>query len=135
MSTTSSPSTPQIEFVTPLLGLSEHTRFELAPLDPDGIFFTLRSTQDPDLRLVLTDPMLFYPDYDAVIDGETARSLEIESDDDGALLAVVNMSRGPEQATINLFAPIVVNPKAHRAAQATLYGEDHPLDAPLTPRT
>ncbi|MGI4895642.1 MAG: flagellar assembly protein FliW [Janthinobacterium lividum] len=130
-----SETTPKIEFVTPLMGLSEHTRFEIEPLDDDGMFFTLRSTDDPDLRLVLADPMPFYPDYDAVIDGETAKSLQIENEGEGAILAVVNMSQGIEKATMNLFAPIVVNPSAHRAAQALLYGEDHPFDAPLTPQS
>ncbi|GAA0320311.1 flagellar assembly protein FliW [Kineococcus aurantiacus] len=129
-----SETTPKIEFVTPLMGFDEHTRFELEPLDEDGLFLTMRSTSDPDLRLVLADPQPFYPDYDAVIDPDTAKALQIEKEEDGAVLAIVNLAEGMEKATMNLFAPIVVNPKAHRAVQAMLYGEDHPLDAPLPPK-
>jgi flagellar assembly factor FliW len=129
-----SDTKPKIEFVSPLMGFDEHTAFELEALDEDGMFFTMRSTSDPDLRLVLADPTPFYPDYDAVIDGDTAKSLQIEDEKDGAILAIVNMAQGKENATMNLFAPIVVNPKAHRAVQAMLYGEDHPLDAPIPPK-
>jgi len=128
-----SDTTPKIEFVTPLAGFDTHKSFELEALDDDGMFFTMRSTSDPDLRLVLADPMPFYPEYTPVIDGGTAEAIQLTNEDDGAVLAVVNMTLGMEKATMNLLAPIVVNPKAHRAAQAVLYGEDHPLDAPLTP--
>ncbi|MBB2899686.1 flagellar assembly factor FliW [Kineococcus radiotolerans] len=128
-----SDTKPKIEFVSPLMGFDQHTAFEIEALDDDGMFFTMQSTSDPSLRLVLADPQPFYPDYDAVIDGDTAKSLQIEDEGDGAILAIVNMAQGMEKATMNLFAPIVVNPKAHRAVQAMLYGEDHPLDAPLNP--
>lgn len=126
-----SETTPKIEFIAPLAGLEQHKSFELQPLDDDGMFFTMRSTSDPSLQLVVADPMPFYPDYEPVIDGETAKSLELENEEDGAVLAVVNMQEGAEKATMNLFAPIVVNPRAHRATQAVLYGKDQPLDAPL----
>jgi flagellar assembly factor FliW len=130
-----SDTKPKIEFVSPLMGFDQHTAFEIEALDDDGVFFTMQSTSDPSLRLVLADPQPFYPDYDAVIDGETAKSLQIEDEKDGAILAIVNMAQGMDKATMNLFAPIVVNPKAHRAVQAMLYGEDQPLDAPLTPKS
>ncbi|GAB3467774.1 flagellar assembly protein FliW [Kineococcus endophyticus] len=126
-----SETTPKIEFISPLVGLEEHRSFELEPLDEDGLFFTMRSTSDPSLQLVVADPMPFYPDYEPMIDGDTARSLEIVDEKDGAVLAVVNMQGGAEKATMNLLAPIVLNPKAHRATQAVLYGKDQPLDAPL----
>ncbi|MEW1959079.1 flagellar assembly protein FliW [Kineococcus sp. NPDC059986] len=126
-----SETTPKIEFISPLVGLEEHRSFELEPLDEDGLFFTMRSTSDPSLQLVVADPMPFYPDYEPMIDGDTARSLEIVDEADGAVLAVVNMAGGAEKATMNLLAPIVLNPKAHRATQAVLYGKDQPLDAPL----
>jgi flagellar assembly factor FliW len=128
-----SDTKPKIEFVAPLMGFDEHTAFELDSLDDDGMFYTMQSTSDPSLRLVLADPAPFYPDYDAVINDETAEALQIENEGDGAVLTIVNMSMGMEKATINLFAPIVVNPKSHKALQTLQYGPgEHPLDAPLT---
>ncbi|NAZ85450.1 flagellar assembly protein FliW [Kineococcus indalonis] len=125
---------PKIEFITPLVGLSESTRFELTPLDEDGTFFSMRSMDDPDLRLVLADPMPFYPDYEPVIDGEMAKALDITSDQDGAVLAVVNIGKSLEDSTVNLMAPVVLNPRSHRAAQAVLTGSHLPLNAPLIPK-
>ena len=128
-----SDTKPKIEFVTPLMGFDENTTFELDALDDDGMFYTMQSTSDPSLKLVLADPTPFYPDYDAVINDETAQALDIENEGDGAVLTIVNMSLGMEKATMNLFAPIVMNPKSHKALQTLQYGtDDSPLDAPLT---
>jgi len=128
-----SDTKPKIEFVTPLMGFDEHTAFELDSLDDDGMFYTMQSTSDPSLRLVLADPTPFYPDYDAVINNETAEALQIENEGDGSVLTIVNMALGMEKATLNLFAPIVVNHKSHKALQTLQYGiDDTPLDAPLT---
>ncbi|WP_380161782.1 flagellar assembly protein FliW [Kineococcus sp. R86509] len=129
-----SDTKPKIEFVAPLMGFDKNTTFELDALDDDGMFYTMQSTSDPSLRLVLADPTPFYPDYDVIINDETAQALDIESEGDGAILTIVNMAMGMEKATINLFAPIVVNPKSHKALQTLQYGtDDSPLDAPLTP--
>ena len=125
---------PKIEFLSPMMGLTDHTRFELEPLDDNGILFTMRATDDPDLRLILADPMAFYPDYEPTIDGEMAKALDLSSEEDGAVLAVVNPRGGLEEATVNLMAPVVVNHKSHRAAQAVLAGSDLPMDAPLIPK-
>ncbi|WP_328291754.1 flagellar assembly protein FliW [Kineococcus sp. NBC_00420] len=129
-----SDTKPKIEFVAPLMGFDEHTAFELEALGDDGMFYTMQSTSDPSLRLVLADPTPFYPGYDAIINDETAAALDLQDETDGAVLTIVNMARGMEKATINLFAPIVVNPKSHKALQTLQYGtEDAAMDAPLTP--
>ena len=125
---------PKIEFLSPMMGLTDHTRFELEPLDDNGILFTMRATDDPDLRLILSDPMAFYPDYEPTIDGEMAKALDLTSEEDGAVLAVVNPRGDISKATVNLMAPVVLNHKSHRAAQTVLTGSDHPLDAPLIPK-
>jgi flagellar assembly factor FliW len=131
-----SDTKPKIEFVAPLMGFDENTTFELDALDDDGMFYTMRSTSDPSLRLVLADPAPFYPDYDAIINDETATALDLQDETDGAVLTIVNMSMGMEKATINLFAPIVVNPKSHKALQTLQYGtEDAAMDAPLNPQS
>ncbi|PPK92144.1 flagellar assembly factor FliW [Kineococcus xinjiangensis] len=122
---------PKIEFVAPMMGLPDHTKYDLQPLDDNGILFSLRCEEDPDLRLILADPMSFYPDYEPVIDREMADSLGLDTEEDAAVLAVVNPGQKLEEATINLMAPVVLNHKSHRAAQAVLTGSDFPLRAPL----
>ncbi|GAA4980596.1 flagellar assembly protein FliW [Kineococcus glutinatus] len=132
--TVATDAAPKIEFLTPIMGLNDHTRFELAPLDEEGVLFSLRSTEDPSLRLILADPMPFYPDYSPAIDPDMASALELSSEADGAVLAVVNPGSGLSDATINLMAPVVLNHRSHRAAQAVLSTSDLPLRAPLIPK-
>ncbi|WP_205705081.1 flagellar assembly protein FliW [Kineococcus indalonis] len=123
----------EIEFVAPLSGLPEHTRFTLAPLDEDGLLFSLRSTEDPGLRLLVVTPERFFPDYSPVVDAGWAEELELSGPEDAALLVVVNPGSGLADATANLLAPVVLNHRTSRAAQIVLTGSDLPLRAPLLP--
>ena len=130
---TDTDAAPQIEFIAPLSGLPEHTRFAVVPLDEDGVLFSLRSTADPGLRLLAVVPERFFPDYSPVIDAGWAEALELSGAEDAALLVVVNPGSGLADATANLLAPVVLNPRTSRAAQIVLTGSDLPLRAPLLP--
>ncbi|WP_432493331.1 flagellar assembly protein FliW [Kineococcus gypseus] len=121
----------EVEFIAPLPGLPEHTRFTLVALDANGVLFSLRSSTDPALRLVLVAPERFFPDYSPVLDAASAQALELVSAEDAALLVVVNPGAGLAEATANLVAPVVLNHRTGRAAQVVLTGTDLPLRAPL----
>ncbi|WP_459641835.1 flagellar assembly protein FliW [Kineococcus sp. NUM-3379] len=122
---------PQIEFIAPITGLNSHTRFELHPLDEEGNLFSLRSMDDPNLRLVVMAPDRFFPGYSPEIDDETADALELTKGEDAAVLLVVNPGESLEDATANLLAPVVINHRSHKAAQAILTERDLPLRAML----
>ena len=79
--------------------------------------------------------MRFYTDYTPEIDQETAASLDLTSEEDAAVLAVVNPGESIQEATMNLMAPVVVNHKSHRAAQVVAVNSDLPLRAPLIPKS
>jgi len=124
-------STPHIEFVAPILGLSEHTRFALVPLDEEGVLYSLRSVDEPGLRLVVVAPGRFFPGYLPEIDDETVAALDLRDATEAAVLCVVNPGDDAATATANLLAPVVINHRSMRAAQTVLIGTDLPLKAPL----
>lgn len=119
-----------LDFATPPPGLRALRRFELSALDESGLLFTLRSTDEPDVRLFLVPPRVYFPDYAPRLDGETRESLEVD-DDDAVLLVVVHPGREGEPPTANLLAPVVVNPATGRALQVVLDGDEWPLRASL----
>ena len=122
---------PQIEFVAPITGLNSHTRFELHPLDEEGTLFSMRCADDPDLRLVVMSPDKFFPGYSPEIDDETAASLDLSKGEDAAVPLVVNPGDSLQDATANLLAPVVINHRSHKAAQAIQTDLGMPLAAPL----
>jgi len=122
---------PQIEFVAPIMGLPEHTRFSLVALDEEGVLYSLRSVDNPDLRLIVMAPGRFFPGYLPEIDDDTVAALDLRDATEAAVLCVVNPGDDPATATANLLAPVVINHRSMRAAQTVLVGTDLPLKAPL----
>ena len=118
-----------LEFATPPPGLRDLRSFQLTAVDDTGFLFTLRSTDEPDVRLFLVPPRAYFPDYAPSLDGSTRDSLALE-DDDAVLLVVVHPGQGAEPPTANLLAPVAINPATGRALQVVLDG-DWPLRAPL----
>lgn len=120
-----------VEFVLPMPGLGPATSFALVSLDDDGRLYSLRSVQDPGLRLLVVSPQSFFPGYAPELDDETCAALELTDAADAALLVVVNPGESASSATANLLAPVVVNVRTRRAMQTLLVGTDEPLRAPL----
>ncbi|WP_432562022.1 flagellar assembly protein FliW [Kineococcus sp. SYSU DK003] len=122
---------PTIEFVSPIMGFAEHTAFHLVPLDEEGTLYSLRAVDGTGIRLVVVAPQKFFPGYSPEIDDETVAALDLRDATEAAVLNVVNIGDDPANATVNLLAPIVINHRTMRAAQAVLVGTDLPLRAPL----
>jgi flagellar assembly factor FliW len=91
----------------------------------------LRATDGTSVRLVVVVPGKFFPGYAPEIDDETVSKLDLRDATEAAVLNVVNIGDDPATATVNLLAPIVINHRTLRAAQAVLVGTDLPLRAPL----
>jgi len=124
-------SSPTIEFVSPIMGFTDHTSFHLVPLDEEGNLYSLRDADGSGVRLVVVAPSKFFPGYAPEIDDETVAALDLRDATEAAVLNVVNIGDDPANATVNLLAPIVINHRTMQAAQAVLVGTDLPLRAPL----
>jgi flagellar assembly factor FliW len=122
---------PTIEFTTPIAGFPEHRTFVLVSTTEDGVIYTLRSVDDPDLRFLVVPPAPFYPDYapevpDAVIE----QLASTRPEEDLLVLLVVTVGERADEATANLLAPVIVDRSTRRAVQVVL-NEDLPVRAPL----
>lgn len=122
---------PVIEFVTPLPGFPDLTRFALVELAEDGSLAALRSLEEPGVRFLVMPPSRVFPEYAPVIDDETAARLEISGPDEVLLLVVVNAGGGVDEATANLLAPVLVNVATRRAQQIVLDDPALSLAVPL----
>ena len=97
---TDAPATaPEIEFVLPIMGLDQHTRFHLEALDEEGVLYSMRCVEQPSLRLFMVAPERFFPGYAPEIDDETVEALDLRDAREAAVLCVVNPGEDPKTAT------------------------------------
>ena len=97
-----------IEFPDGLIGL-DGKRFVLIAREEQLPFYWLHSADDPGLALPVTNPWLFVPEYEVRVPDEDARRLGLDSADGAQILCVVRTDERPEDCSLNLAAPVVVN--------------------------
>jgi len=101
-----------------LLGFPNHTRFALIQTGQENYFFWLQSVDEPNLAFVVTDPSIFFKDYEVPVREETATDIELT--DPQALQVFVICNKVDEWLTGNLLGPIVVNAQNRLAQQVVL---------------
>jgi len=121
----------EVRFAAPLLGLEHLTRFALVELDPDSPLLSLESLEDAAVRLLVLDPALVVEGYAPALDGVSRAAVGLAPGEEGQLFVVVSPGASLEESTINLLAPILVNPVTGTAAQVVLTGSSYPLRQPL----
>lgn len=130
----SSTTTDVIEITFPagLPGFPHAHCFELAPWGPAGSpFLLLTSSDDSDVGFVVVPPWVFYADYEFELDAASAERLGLASSEDAVVFAVVTLRDRPEDSTLNLLGPIVINRFTHEAAQVVLPSAGYSVRAPL----
>lgn len=96
-----------ITFPRGLLGFADRHTFCLLEPAEDACFFWLQSLEDPELAFVVTDPMIFVPDYTVPIRAEQMGDLGLARLEDAQVFVIVN--KIDRQLTGNLQGPLVVN--------------------------
>ncbi len=118
-----------ITFPNGLLGFPDHARFALIQTGEENYFFWLQAVEDPNLAFVVTDPTIFFKDYEVPVREETQRELKIE--DDAFLQVFVICNKVGEWLTGNLLGPIVVNAQNRLAQQVVLTEKKYTTRQPL----
>ena len=62
-------------FPNGLLGFPNHTRYALIQTGEENYFFWLQSVDEPNLAFVVTDPTIFFKDYEVPVREETQQEL------------------------------------------------------------
>ena len=124
--------TVEITFPAGLPGCPHSHVFQLSPWGGEGTPFSLMtSNDDPDVGFVVVEPWVFYPDYEFELDKSTSERLALSDPGDSIVMCVVTLGERPEDATVNLLGPIVVNRFTHEACQAVLDPSLFNVRAPL----
>ncbi len=120
------------EFVTPIIGYDEHKLFALIDNAPDSPFKWLQSCEDSELAFPITLCSYFGIDYNFTIEDNDAEILGIENAEDVMAINIANIPHDcPQNATVNLLAPIIINAKTNAAMQIILKDTNFKIKHPL----
>ena len=102
-----------IYFPRGLVGLEDKREFTLLSVrDDESPFLLLQCLTDPGLGLLVADPYSFIEDYDVKIENGDRKVLKVENIRQLAILVTVTIPQDkPEDTTLNLQGPIVINTK------------------------
>lgn len=120
-----------IEFPWGLPGFSGLHRFLALSLQDQPNFVWLQSVDDAQVALPAADPWQVFPDYDPKLPAYATEALELKSAEDFTILCVVVVTKGAEEMSMNLMAPIVVNLKIRRARQVMLENSAYGVRTPI----
>ena len=107
-----------LRFPRGLIGFEHEREFTLVQLREDSPFLILQSMNDPRLGLLVADPYSFLKDYDVVVGEAERKLLHIDNIRQVLVLVTVSIPHGrPEETTLNLTGPVVINLQAHVGLQ------------------
>jgi len=121
-----------------LIGLDDKREFVLIPVRDNSPFLLLQCVTDPGLGLLVADPFPFLPDYNVKLEQAEKKILRVENIRQIAVLVTVTIPKNqPQQTTLNLSGPIILNTKARLGLQAPQVDAKFPTHFRLvdTPRT
>jgi flagellar assembly factor FliW len=104
-----------INFPTGVLGFPEITRYALLDYEDTPVKW-LQAIDNPDVAFIVMEPTLLVQDYTIALDVTTRHALELESDEDLAVLAIVRVEKGKVFA--NLKGPLLFNARLKIGLQA-----------------
>lgn len=118
-----------LRFPRGILGFPRHQNYVLIQPEYDSTFYWLQSADTADLAFVVTDPLLFVPDYSVPIREETRAELDIKDLSEAQVLVIVN--KVGDILTANLQGPLVIHATTRQGLQVVIsekkYQTRHPI--------
>ena len=115
------PESSVVKVAGGLIGLAGQENFVIIQHQDNTPFYWLQSVDEPELALVMVNPLLFKEDYDPPIPLSVHQELDIQNAGEISIFVIVTIPAGnPQGMTANLLGPLVVNPRSRQARQLVL---------------
>ncbi|MGM0855024.1 MAG: flagellar assembly protein FliW [Bacillota bacterium] len=106
-------------------GFGEEKQFVLLPLPENEWFHILQSVTTPQLGFVVTDPFVFFKEYDFELDQASVELLEHPAEKEVQVLSILTVRETLQESTANLQAPIIINLANRKGKQVILNNTDY----------
>jgi flagellar assembly factor FliW len=121
-----------LHFAGGLLGFESNQSFALVTVDDMKPFQWLIGMDEPGVSFMVIDPYLVVPDYSLTLDDETLTRVKAKSHDEIVVYAIATLQVGESgNVTVNLKAPVLINPAARTGAQIHLRDSRHDTRHPI----
>jgi len=92
----------------------------------------LQSVEDGDVAFLVMDPAVAFPTYRPAVPKADLETVGLAAQADGALLVIAVVPPDTRDITVNLRAPLLVNPAERLGVQVILEDDAYPLRQPLS---
>jgi flagellar assembly factor FliW len=122
------------DFIAPIIGYEHLDKFVLVDHMPESPFKWLQALNDASVAFPVTCAGFFGLDYEFMLHEEDASRLELVNPENLLTLNIVCIPTGhPENATINLLGPLVINMDNKKAMQVVLISSNFSANHKLFP--
>jgi flagellar assembly factor FliW len=105
-----------ITFEKGIPGFHNEKKFAVLPFAEDTPFYIMQSTITPVLAFVLTDPFIYFKDYEFDISKDLLEELSIVNESDVTVYTILNVQEPFDKTTANLQAPVLINQQKGKQA-------------------
>ncbi|MCC6465206.1 MAG: flagellar assembly protein FliW [Planctomycetes bacterium] len=119
------PQERVFRFPDPVLGFPGLHEYAVLENRSGGPFEWLQSCELPSLAFIITNPLLFKPDYRIRVKREELASIGLEKPEEGRVAVILVVPKDPSLMTANLQGPLVFNLQARLAKQLVLVGDEY----------
>ena len=95
--------------------------------DGEMDFIYLQATDSQYPCFLIFEPWDFYPGYTPSLTEGDLKSLEVKGPEELIFLSIATISLNPEELSLNVKSPVVLNPKTRIGRQVILENRDYPI--------
>jgi flagellar assembly factor FliW len=122
-----------IHFPLGLLGFETAQRFVLIESDEIAPLSWLQAVDEAGLAFLVVQPHAFFPDYDFKLGTDDRKVLGLEQGGELTVLSLVVVPDDPNEMTVNLMGPLVMNADKRIGKQMVLHDGTHSTRQRLLP--
>ena len=119
------PDDKVIHLQKPILGFERLTEFCLVEVDDLRPFLWLQAVEEPSVAFLVVNPTIFFPNYRIEVNPQELAELRIERVEKVETYVILTAHANPENTSVNLQGPILINTDNNRAKQLVLVNSDY----------
>lgn len=109
----------------PVLGFEHLAKFCLVETQDLYPFMWLISSEDPAVSFLVVNPRVFFPEYRIEVNPKEIAELRITDTRTVETYVIVTIPDNPQDISVNLQGPILINTQNYRAKQLVLVNSDY----------
>jgi flagellar assembly factor FliW len=120
-----------LTFTQGIPGFEDKRSFIMLQPDLEIPFTFMQSAEDGNLAFLVTDPFLYFPEYQFDLPEGTQEELEIKNPEDIMIRSIVSIHSETNEFALNLLGPIIVNTQRKIGKQVILHQSSYKTKHPI----